>query len=80
MEKTIDDSIKEITDSVNKISISVAELWRINSSGIPPHKTTLNIMTFILSTSVASLIIGLFLAFEMYLLLQKVHAIYSLMI
>lgn len=70
----------EITDNINKISISVTKLWEINSSGIPPHKTTKSMMNFILILSIASLIVGVFLAYEIFLLLQGVHAIYSLMI
>lgn len=80
MDKGVDGRINAISENVTQISLSVAKLWEIRSEGQRPHKTTLNMMVAILAVSALSTLIGVFVAIEMYLLLYKVHAIYSLML
>ena len=80
MDTGVEERINAISENVTQISISVAKLWEARVDGQPPHKTTLNMMIAILAVSALSVIIGVFVAIEMYLLLYKVHAIYSLML
>lgn len=77
---SVEERLNAISDNVTKVSLSVAKLWEIQTEGLPPHKTTFNLMLAILAASIISAAISVFIAVEMYVLLTKVNAIYSLML
>lgn len=80
MEKTTEERINEISESITQICLSVAKLWEIHSEGQRPHKTTFNIMVATLIISAITSILSILIAVETFLLLKDVHAIYSLML
>lgn len=80
MEEDARTQVERLTGNVADLGASVSRLWEMNTKGLPPHRVTMNMMVAILISSVFSAALGLFIVTELFLLLRRVNAIYSLML